>query len=375
MVRVKKIMYYSLMKGLVIQVCHECSGGGAEFIANSISSIRNEKEFESKAIFFKNKKKIPLKNNQIVLDANFKYSLITLIKLIFLILKLSKKYPKVILHAHLNQAFYFLVPFSYFKKFYLVTTEHGSTNFKRKYFFLKPLERFVYFRYKKIISISDFVQKKLLIWLEIDPKKEIKYKDKFLIIHNGAKLYKFVDRNLNKKKFNLLSIGNLRKAKSYDVPIKAISHCKEFINSYTILGEGKERYNLERLIAKRNLTKTVKLCGYTTEINKYLKNSDLGIISSRWEGFGLVSIEMISSGLPLCISNVGGMTDIIKDLNTVKIIDNFDENKWSKIIIESLINLKNMKEGLKKSSIFVSEFSPDNMIQKYVKEYKKIFSG
>ena len=134
-VGVKKLIYYSNMKGLVIQVCGECSGGGAEFIANKISSIRNEKDFDSKAIFFKNKYKIPLKNNQILLDANFKYSLITLIKLIFVILKLSKKYPKVILHAHLNQAFYFLVPFSYFKKFYLVTTEHSSTNFRRKYFF------------------------------------------------------------------------------------------------------------------------------------------------------------------------------------------------------------------------------------------------
>ena len=84
---------------------------------------------------------------------------------------------------------------------------------------------------------------------------------------------------------------------------------------------------------------------------------------------------MISSGLPLCISNVGGMKDIIKDLNTVKIVDNFDENKWSKIIIESLVNLKNMKGDLKKSSIFSSEFSTDNMIEKYVKEYKEIFNG
>ena len=50
---------------------------------------------------------------------------------------------------------------------------------------------------------------------------------------------------------------------------------------------------------------------------------------------------MISSGLPLCISQVGGMTDIIKELDTVKIIDNFDENKWSNTIIDTLNNKKN----------------------------------
>ena len=92
---------------------------------------------------------------------------------------------------------------------------------------------------------------------------------------------------------------------------------------------------------KRKLSNIVKLKGYKADLYKCLgKNSDLGLISSRWEGFGLVSIEMISSGLPLCISQVGGMTDIIKELNTVKIIDNFDEIKWSNTIIETLKNLK-----------------------------------
>ena len=130
---------------------------------------------------------------------------------------------------------------------------------------------------------------------------------------------------LIEEKFNLISIGNLTLQKSHDVSIKAISHCKELINSFIILGEGPERNNLERLIMKRKLSNIVKLKGYKADFYKCLKNSDLGLISSRWEGFGLVSIEMISSGLPLCISQVGGMTNIIKELDTVKIIDNFDE--------------------------------------------------
>ena len=131
------------MKALVIQVCYDCSGGGAEFIANKISSIKNPEIFESKAIFFKNNKKIPIKNNQIVLNSNKKFSLITFIKLFFLIFKLSNNYSKVILHAHLTEALYFLTPFSYFKKFNLIYTEHNSKYSKRKYFFLRPFEKFV----------------------------------------------------------------------------------------------------------------------------------------------------------------------------------------------------------------------------------------
>lgn len=363
------------MKGLVIQVCHECSGGGAEFIANSISSIRNEKEFESKAIFFKNKKKIPIKNNQIVLNCEKKFSLITFIKLIFFIFKLSKNYSKVILHAHLTEAFYFLTPLSYLKKFHLIYTEHNSRYSKRNYFFLRPFEKFVYSRYKKIISISDFVQRELLAWLQINPKVINGFNGKFLVIYNGAHQYKFIERDLQKEKFNLISIGNLTLQKSFDIPIKAISYCKDLINSYIILGEGPERKNLEKLIIKRKLSNIVKLIGYQDDLYDYLKNSELGIISSRWEGFGLVSIEMIASGLPLCISKVGGMTDIIGQLNTVRIIDNFDEQQWSRIIKESLINLKKIKGDLKKSSNFASGFSTDNMIKNYSKEYEKIFNG
>ena len=357
------------MKALIIQVCHIPQGGGAEFIANKLSKIASNKNFTNKGIFFNNANKVKLENNQIILGNQNSYNILNFFKLFLTIIKLSNQYPKVVLHGHLTHALYFLIPFSYFKKFILIYTEHNSKNKRRDYYFFKPIEKFVYSRYKRIISVSPFVQKQLLSWLEIDLKINNKKNKKFKVIYNGSSQNEFISRDFAKKKFNLISIGSLTKQKGFDLSIKAISHCREIINSYTILGEGPERKLLEEIISRRNLYTLVKMPGYVSSIHKYLENTDLALIPSLWEGHPLVSIEMISSGLPLCISNVGGLADILSELKTVKVIKNFDEKKWGAEIRESLESLDILKSDLKKSSTFVSKFSLENMINNYKTEY------
>ena len=81
---------------------------------------------------------------------------------------------------------------------------------------------------------------------------------------------------------------------------------------------------------------------------------------------------MLSSGIPLCISNAKGMSDILKDFNSVKIINHLNEKVWAENIIQMLQSLDSMKKDIKKSSVMASKFSLEEMIKNYSKQYIEI---
>ena len=85
------------------------------------------------------------------------------------------------------------------KRFY---TEHNTFNRRRKYFFLKPIERYVYSKYEKIINVSHGVKNGLNKWL----KSKILLK-KSEVIYNGSRLYDInIRKKINSKKLKLVSI-------------------------------------------------------------------------------------------------------------------------------------------------------------------------
>ena len=104
-----------------------------------------------------------------------------------------------------------------------------------------------------------------------------------------------------------------------------------------------------------------------------MPNCDIGLVPSKWEGFGLVSIEMVSSGMPLVISNARGMSNLFLNVETVKIMQDREISSWSSEIKSLIKNIHEFKERLEISSQFVSEFSVRNMVNNYKKEYLKIF--
>lgn len=81
-----------------------------------------------------------------------------------------------------------------------------------------------------------------------------------------------------------------------------------------IYGEGGLKLELESLITKLNLKKHVFLRGRTTDIFKVMSNSSLFVLSSIYEGFGLVIVEAMSCGLPIIsYACPCGPKDIITD--------------------------------------------------------------
>lgn len=127
-----------------------------------------------------------------------------------------------------------------------------------------------------------------------------------------------------------VSTGNLIGRKRMDLIIKALCGLRQRgINAdVTIVGEGEDRPLLESLINKQNLLDCVHLTGRKTraEIVTILNDSDVYIMASSSETFGVAAAEALACGLPVIATDCGGPRDFISDVNGIMIPVN-DEDK------------------------------------------------
>lgn len=109
----------------------------------------------------------------------------------------------------------------------------------------------------------------------------------------------------------LVSVGGLIYIKGHDILLEALRHVK-FKYELIIIGEGPLMKFYSSMISKYNLN--VKLLGTMTpvQISKVLDQSDLFIMPSRSESFGIAAVEAMASGLPVIASAVGGLMENIK---------------------------------------------------------------
>ena len=124
-------------------------------------------------------------------------------------------------------------------------------------------------------------------------------------------------------RFKFIAVGNLLPVKGYDVLIKAFAQsglAKEGC-ILTIVGEGKERQDLESIVRESGLEGVVTLPGRKQrgEIIRMLGESDAFVLSSRSETFGVACIEALSQGVPAIATRCGGTEDIINKENGVLI--------------------------------------------------------
>lgn len=80
-----------------------------------------------------------------------------------------------------------------------------------------------------------------------------------------------------------------------------------------IVGEGPEEQIYKNKIAKYGLEERIHLHPFTNDIQAYYSNAQVFVLSSRWEGFGLVLVEAMSHGLPVISSDLPTSLEIMGD--------------------------------------------------------------
>jgi len=129
------------------------------------------------------------------------------------------------------------------------------------------------------------------------------------------------------------------------------------------------------LIKSLKLENKVKLIGWTEEVEKYFHKADIQLIPSLYEGFGLVAVEGMSTGLPVVASNIQGLKEVLGPLNPSVILVNKIESteEWKKRINESIenINLLGSDKIAKLSQYQAKKFTFYKMAEEYLNIYSK----
>jgi GalNAc-alpha-(1->4)-GalNAc-alpha-(1->3)-diNAcBac-PP-undecaprenol alpha-1,4-N-acetyl-D-galactosaminyltransferase len=115
---------------------------------------------------------------------------------------------------------------------------------------------------------------------------------------------------------SLIAIGRLHPQKGFDLLLKAFDRLKTKYPDWeiVILGEGPMRAELEDLRSQLQLTDRVHLPGLVTNVPEYLRQADIFVMPSRFEGFPMALCEAMACGLPVLAADcLSGPRDIIED--------------------------------------------------------------
>lgn len=236
---------------------------------------------------------------------------------------LIKKYIQwgQIVHVHLfpGQLFAVFAKLICKKNFPYITTEHNTFNNRRKYSFLKILDCYLYSKYDKIICISKQTEINLRKWLN---KKRI---DNILTINNGIDIDKFYMASDELKKYvkeqseknvqYIVMVGRFEFPKDQLTVIKALVYLPDNIH-LIFVGSGITLQEYKCYAQNNGLLPRIHFLGNCKNVSSILKGCKLGILSTNWDGFGLVAVEYMAAGIPVIASDVDGLRDVVgrKDL-------------------------------------------------------------
>ncbi|AKQ44799.1 hypothetical protein TH63_02810 [Rufibacter radiotolerans] len=148
----------------------------------------------------------------------------------------------------------------------------------------------------------------------------------------------------------LVSVGNLKEAKNFPFLLAAFEKLKEYKITLDIYGEGHLRDELQRQINEKGLH-NVRLCGSANNVPEILKNYDMFIISSIYEGFALAPLEAMAVGLPCMLSDIPSLHEVAG--TSALFFDLKDDTEFNEKVLEVYNNPERLaflsKEGYEKA--------------------------
>lgn len=223
--------------------------------------------------------------------------------------KFLKEESVDIVHIHSSYAGLLLRPFLYF--FYssakVIYCPHGWGWDRDSSPLVKRLVRLAELFLSKfcdaIICISEHEKNSAV---EVGIKKE-----KLILILNGISdkpVPRMETQEASSNKLKVLFVGRFDQQKGVDIFCDSLFHLSEYADGVMV---GDNVISKEKIEVPGNVL--IKGWLNEDELHEIMLSSDVLVMPSRWEGFGLVSLEAMRSELPVIASNVGGLREIVVD--------------------------------------------------------------
>ena len=337
--------------------------GGAEKIIVTLANELNRTQFKSTIVLFEKKGHFLnyLNDDVEVIELEtyrIRYSIFKIIPL------LLKRKPNLAFIGW-GEIAAFLSPFiPFFRKTKFIARE---TNVVSEHVQRKEIRFFYRFynNFNRIIAQSDDMQIDLVENWKIKKEKITKINNPVDVKFIQSKM--ITDEKLFSDEFkNVVAIGNLTARKGFDNLLNVFVHLKNEKIKLHILGDGADKEKLMTQKKELGLV-NVEFLGIQKNPYPYLHQSDLFVLSSRYEGFPNVLLEAgACETYALANHCPGGIDEIIQEAINGEISDISDEEKFADKI-KDLVNLNFDKYSIQKS--IESRFDKGLI----VKQYEKLF--
>ena len=224
-----------------------------------------------------------------------------------------------------------------------------------------------------IIAVSNSVKKYL-----IDEKMALE--ERIIVIPNGITItsnLKPQTSKIRRQNYNNQIIGTVGSLKKVKGQIYLIQAMPEVIKKFPhlmleIVGEGEERGNLEEEIKNLKLERHITLLGQKNDIEKIISRWSVFVLPSISETFGISILEADAFGIPVVASNVGGVTDIIKDKKTGILVEPTKPQQIARAIIKLIEHPAYAAKLARQGRERVKDFEWKKIIKRLESEYLKL---
>ena len=167
--------------------------------------------------------------------------------------------------------------------------------------------RAVYRAAHRVIAVSDAVRAAIIRSGEADARKVVRLYNPVILPAELARARK------PSEPLRIGFVGRLEAVKDPLSLVKAIALLPRLDAELIIVGEGTQREAIEEFTRSAGLERKVKLVGFQQQPAEWLGRCHLYVQPSRSEGFGIAVVEAMACGLPVIVSNAGGMGELVED--------------------------------------------------------------
>ena len=252
-----------------------------------------------------------------------------------------------------------------------ITTLHGTDITllgKDKSF--QPVIEFAINQSDAVTAVSESLKEDTYKFFDI--KKNIEVIPNFI----DPNLYRFAEdielraRFAEKNEVIITHISNFRKVKRMDDVIRIFEGVQKQLSAKLLMvGDGPELHQAKNLTRELGISEKVFFLGKSKRIEQITSISDVFLLPSEKESFGLVALEAMASGVAVVSSNVGGLPEVNKDgvtgfLNEVGDIEG---------MIASVLTILNDKDTLDRFKTNALEHSQKFDLNKIVPVYENLY--
>lgn len=241
------------------------------------------------------------------------------------------------------------------------------------FFDKRKLLRFA-LKHTKVVAVGDDVKKNLINFYGLSPNR-------VNVIYNSidAKVTNIKNPILKREKksgkYLIGTIGRITKQKGFDIFIKAIEKFSKKKSNIigVIVGNGEDLQKMQQLTVKLMISDKIIFLGYQNNILDIVKQLDLIVLPSRWEGLPLTPIEVFSQKKTIVATDIPGTNEIVKD--------HYNGLLFPKDSVADLVNslqILSDDKGLEKKlevnayRTFQSKYRYDHFINRYNSVYRSL---